>query len=332
MEANAQSYHCEDRSIILPVLNPLVWEPLSRLVSARIHPNLLTVAGCVVAWIALAWALVAPQSRPAMLASAAATLFYLTTDCIDGKHARRTGQVSPLGEFLDHWLDSITVPLIALGVCVGSGFPGWVTLLLVGAASATYVVIYWEQYWLGTLMLGRIGQAEMLLASAGIFIYLGIFGPGAMMVPSPLGGLSWGTLFCCLVAGASLITMLFGSVARGREHLRDLAPHALSLALVCAWYAIGHLGLVAAGLLLVLATALHCEHVLVGRVLREPYRSRAPLAAIGLVVGLGSGVLGFRGTPAMIFAAVLGLALCAEQLVRFRRLQRSLETAQQQAR
>jgi len=45
----------------------------------------------------------------------------VTLDAIDGQHARRTGNSSPLGELVDHSCDNISVPFVVLGMtlCLG---------------------------------------------------------------------------------------------------------------------------------------------------------------------------------------------------------------------
>jgi len=49
-----------------------------------------------------------------------ALLFFvsLTADNVDGPHARRTGQTSPLGEFLDHRLDGSASASLLLATCL----------------------------------------------------------------------------------------------------------------------------------------------------------------------------------------------------------------------
>eukprot|EP00494_Astrolonche_serrata_P020023 UN20240 len=37
----------------------------------------------------------------------------MALDCLDGMHARATNQCSRVGELLDHWTDSFSVPIIA---------------------------------------------------------------------------------------------------------------------------------------------------------------------------------------------------------------------------
>lgn len=62
---------------------------------------------------------------------AAATWINATLDSIDGKQARRTASASPLGEILDHSMDSINLVLMAPITMLIFGFqPGWQTAIL----------------------------------------------------------------------------------------------------------------------------------------------------------------------------------------------------------
>ena len=71
--------------------------------------------------------LLARPHRGALFALPAVTLpVPVWCDNADGGHARRTGQCSPRGEFLDHGLETLNVVYIALLTCLALGVsPGW---------------------------------------------------------------------------------------------------------------------------------------------------------------------------------------------------------------
>ena len=48
--------------------------------------------------------------------------FYLICDNCDGKHARHINCCSPLGDFLDHSLDTITFSLMLHNLAAAFGF------------------------------------------------------------------------------------------------------------------------------------------------------------------------------------------------------------------
>src|SRR5215510_11649645 len=100
-------YVCEDRSLFLPYFKRYIWGPALPLVPEQVSPNTLSILGnlcSVLAFVALL--LLTPGDQYLFLFPAVMTFGYLCFDNMDGMHARRTGQSSPLGEFIDHWFDS----------------------------------------------------------------------------------------------------------------------------------------------------------------------------------------------------------------------------------
>jgi cytidyltransferase-like protein len=118
-------YAVIDNSISTKLLTPL-WNFCCRFVPKQVAPNVLTLgslicsisAGVVASICENHYAEHGPSWVGALLA--AATLFftfsYQTLDAMDGKHARATGQSSPLGEYWDHGCDAWGGPLIGVAV------------------------------------------------------------------------------------------------------------------------------------------------------------------------------------------------------------------------
>lgn len=92
-------------------------------------PHLLSLsriaAGPVVAALALA--------RPGNAYLVAAILFALAslTDAVDGKLARYSQQVSPLGIFLDTTSDKVLVSLTLVGMAIAGLVPAWIPLVII---------------------------------------------------------------------------------------------------------------------------------------------------------------------------------------------------------
>ena len=112
------------------IMNPW-WEAVEKLVPRCVHPNALTVSGCTAAIIGACLLLgFCPYlsefpPRWVFLISAALFFLYQTLDAIDGKHARRLGLSSPLGQLMDHGCDIIcTTPLTLLGTAIIGGGVG----------------------------------------------------------------------------------------------------------------------------------------------------------------------------------------------------------------
>lgn len=116
-------FYSENFSVsgIEPWLERHLFQRLVRRIPAWIHPNVLSITNHAVAWSVLWLAGLAPIFGPtgsllARIGAALGTFACVCLDCLDGMHARRTGQTSRLGEVMDHWLDSINVPLMAAAI------------------------------------------------------------------------------------------------------------------------------------------------------------------------------------------------------------------------
>src|SRR5260221_5390951 len=104
-EERSLVYEVEDRSILLPLYRSLFVTPLLPVLPPRLSPNAITHAGhlCNLAGTLVLLALWPERGWP-YLAAALGLHLYNWCDNADGAHARRTGQTSATGEFLDHGL------------------------------------------------------------------------------------------------------------------------------------------------------------------------------------------------------------------------------------
>ncbi|CAD7940460.1 unnamed protein product [Amoebophrya sp. A120] len=163
------------------VLNPF-WFWFSSFLPASVSPNLVTFAGFLVMLSGFVVMLVvhvtsetiSPEARWAgHIYSAVAILVYQTCDAADGKHARRTGQSTPLGALFDHGCDAVVVCLNGL-ICVlcahepfmpenysDRSFCGWLNFLLVPYAM---FAAQWEHYHTGILPAEGCTEAQFLSA------------------------------------------------------------------------------------------------------------------------------------------------------------------------
>lgn len=93
-------------------------------------------------------------------------------DGIDGKQARRTGSSSPLGELVDHGVDSWTVMLqttVAASI-FGRGHPYGISsgtlFLLLFFMSAQFINSHWEKYNTGILFLPWAYDISQIVCSS----------------------------------------------------------------------------------------------------------------------------------------------------------------------
>jgi phosphatidylglycerophosphate synthase len=109
---------------------------------------------------------------------AACVFIYQTLDALDGKHARRTGNSSPLGELFDHGCDAVTTTLMVLGVVsVIQLGPSWEAAWNIILANCVFFCAQWEQYTVGTLTLGEVNVTEAQFVTMALYVFTAIVGP-----------------------------------------------------------------------------------------------------------------------------------------------------------
>lgn len=138
-------------------------------------PHLLSFSRILVSPLVAALAL-APAGDVYLVA---ALLFALAslTDAFDGKLARRTQRVSPLGIFLDTTADKVLVSLSLVALAVAGLAPVWVVLVIIGreflisglrSFAASYDEIISAHAWgKGKAAVTMIGITLVLLSAAG---------------------------------------------------------------------------------------------------------------------------------------------------------------------
>jgi ethanolaminephosphotransferase len=115
---------------------------------------------------------------------------YHIFDLIDGKHARKTGQSSPLGLLVDHGCDALTTFLYTM--CLGSilKLEGvfWYSLIWL-MTSINFFACTWEEYQTGRLDFPCIhGVSEGTFLSAAIVIFTAIVGQDFWLIPVEMFG------------------------------------------------------------------------------------------------------------------------------------------------
>lgn len=242
------AYRVEDRSILLPAYRRFVVGPVLPFIPDWVNPNTITHLGHLLnfAGVALLLALRPERGWP-FIASIFLVWAYVFCDNADGAHARRTGQCSPLGEFLDHGLDLFNVAYIGYltAMAIGAEPLAWVLIgvLVPLAASA----VYWEQAETGVFRLGLLNQLEGSLALTGALLASAILGSGALAVPLVLG-VSVREATAVWSVATVVFGILHGLFRVGRKAPKRLGPMVALLffnAALLASYSTGALGAVA---------------------------------------------------------------------------------------
>lgn len=177
MAAAQLVYRVEDRSILLPYYRRYACDPILRHLPRTLSPNTITHVGHLLNLCGTVLLLTLWPARGWPFVVAAFTLqAYNWCDNADGGHARRTGQCSAYGEFLDHGLDMLNTTYIAYLSAMGLGAPPlyWVliTLCIPGAACAAY----WEQSNTGVFKLGLLNQIESITVVTIVLLFSAVFG------------------------------------------------------------------------------------------------------------------------------------------------------------
>ena len=284
------AYRVEDASLLLPLYRRLLVRPFVGLVPASVDPNTITHLGHALCFGAMALLLVVwRDSGWAYFVAAALLQAYLWCDNADGAHARRTGQCSVTGEFLDHGLDQLNTSYIAVLMAIALGAPPlwWVAIAVI--VTATPAVAYWEQSVTGVFRVDACNQLESLFALTAGLVARGVLG-SAFWHEITFGGLSLGLIVLLVASGTMLLSIVRAMIFVARRHaLAKVAPVFVLAGFDSAVSAAARAGVLRVGpavLLAVIGTLLFAFQVLNARIhFRQPTWSRA-LGVVGALVAL----------------------------------------------
>lgn len=160
--SNPISYRVDDQELLLDFYRKALWNRMVPHIPRRITPNQLTLMGQACALGAAACSAVASHGGPGWLLvlSSFLLLAYLTFDNLDGAHARRTGQTSHLGEFLDHGLDGLASTAVLLIMCIILQITGVMFAAICSLAAIGFAFLFWEQFRTGLLVIPRVSSTE----------------------------------------------------------------------------------------------------------------------------------------------------------------------------
>ncbi len=306
------AYAVEDRSLLLPLYKRFLVEPAVRLIPASVHPNVVTHVAHLMSLGAAACVVLGPAgSGLRFVAAAVLVQLYCLGDNADGAHARRTGQSSRYGEFLDHGLDSLSVLYIAIVTSALLAAPPFWWVVMAASAPGAAAVVYWEQNHTGVMRLGLLNQVEGILVLAVALVATAVFGTD-LWRRLQLFGVDGRT---ALLAW-TLTTFAFGAlrgIARVAARAPSIAPTVLApvaaLAGIVASAGVGAVSTAAAIAATTSVSVYWSTHMLALRFGREVGFETAVFTATALAFG---GLAGWsttaRGAPP--FAGLAAVLLC----------------------
>ena len=135
------AYDSAQQSLLLPLYRKFFWGPLLRWIPRSLAPNAMTLISTLCCATSFALAATLRDSPLALLAAAGLVVAYFTLDNLDGAQARRLGRSSRLGEFLDHWLDTLNNGFVVLGACLAADLPGLLSLGVLACGSLAFFAV-----------------------------------------------------------------------------------------------------------------------------------------------------------------------------------------------
>ncbi|MFI5142004.1 MAG: CDP-alcohol phosphatidyltransferase family protein [Bacteroidia bacterium] len=149
---------------------------IAEYIPASITPNQLSVVGFIFALLN-AVTLITVKNNISLFIASFCLFIYWAFDCLDGIHARRTHQTSILGDFTDHFLDTLSTGLILFAILFHFNLmtPLYLAsaILIMTQQTATFLCRCYTQ----TLYLAPFGPSCLLFLTIFIYIITFFWGP-----------------------------------------------------------------------------------------------------------------------------------------------------------
>lgn len=236
-------YSSEDHSILSRLVLRRYWNWVMKFVPMTVAPNTITLIGGIsmavstVLTLMLDPSLSSPRTRFLHLINALCLFFYSTMDSIDGKQAARTLSASPLGQLMDHGIDSLVAALlvITLSSSIGLGTGRDFVLLLLLIYMVFYCMTLYEKF-TSKMVFGYInGPSEGVMFCVAVHMVAFLFGPSTFSAIhrndiAAVFGLDASNLFVLMVLFGVLYTVYFVvdfCINVGTKHLPTVVKHVL---------------------------------------------------------------------------------------------------------
>jgi phosphatidylglycerophosphate synthase len=299
---NKYTYNCVDDSILLPHFKKYYVSLYFRLVPRGLTANLITLLSTGFIFFLL-YIVHLPQqlSSGAMAGIIAFCLHnYLVGDHLDGMQAKETQTSSPLGEFLDHYLDVYNGAIVFFVLAIFlRPIPDDIFYVLLVLNCIAFAATMMEELERGELYFGKIGTLEAVVLLFAFFI--------SWMAP-PIREfwqkeLLWGYSLYWLVIVLFGLGLVFTLVDIFKRLGRIPAPFALyfiSLVLLSVFLYLGKQDRLAGWLVLVLYSG---EYI--GKIMNSYFQAgkhRLPDLVVPVITGCLIGLVVFQVTDLFLFS------------------------------
>lgn len=303
-------YVVQDKSVLTPHFKRWVWAPLVDKIPDQVSANTLTIMGTVLSATAFAVMVLFPVTRVTCAIAALLVFGYLTLDNIDGAHARRTGTSSPLGEFLDHWLDSLNLSFLFVGAIYAWEIPADRAVIVMMLAVLSYTMTFWEQKVTNRIHMAAIGNVEGIFMVVLFYAAGAIFGPQQLIHRELIFGQTIIDIFWYSAISSTALTSLL-PMLRVRKNLRDVLEIVGPVAALGLWYKFGEISALSVCHVLMLMSPALAGRMLIARVTDQEGLGPDRILQIGiylaapLTVTLGAS----RDAQSIVLALVLAYAI-----------------------
>lgn len=247
-------YTAGEYSTLDNILNPW-WLFAASCFPAWVSPNAITFSGFLGVVLSVVIGLVWRLEPAAYLQGHSIQLLvlflmwaYQTLDAVDGKHARNTGQSTPLGALFDHGCDAVVQALGALNTEFATSHPSYEAqdsasfVILMGSVlpAAVFFFAQFEAYHTGVLSAAGITEAQMALQMVCLLSAQG--GPALFHIDASLwfpeglrrlsGNVSLKESICAMASCYALVT-IGGNVRRVVGRGNSSLLHVVSSAVPC---------------------------------------------------------------------------------------------------
>lgn len=303
-------YSLSDESVLTPYIYRYLVDPLLKVTPSCLPANIITLISnlFVVLGFIIITAGYANNSYCLYWLAPIFVIFYVIGDALDGKQARKTKTGSQLGEFFDHFLDTIVsgllIGMLLMSLRIASPFILFIALFCTYLAQSS---AFYERYFTGVMYFGRIGSNE----GVAVIVLLLFFSPLLAMLNSvTIFGSSILSILIFFPFALGPISSAFKSIVRSgelkREYLIYLALNIFVVSSAAALYDIP-----VAVILVTLFNVEFIENLLISTGLKQDIKEADLLVPTVILV---AAIIGYTGTLLMIF---LSLYLGAKIVLRF---------------